>query len=168
MSWWASGVHRLTTPIPKSSTGTIRRDTAIIRPCSAPSVFSVSQVPPSSRREMALIGPIVSNEVFFFVAILALAGAMLLMEYRKRRATLDDVVRHIRYWCDLIGDARHIGLGTDMDGGLGREEIPSQITTSADLPRVADALAAADFGDADVRAIMGANWIEFFRRSLGN
>jgi high-affinity Fe2+/Pb2+ permease len=47
--------------------------------------LSESQILPSSRQEMALIGPIVSNEVFFFVAILALAGAMLLMEYRKRR-----------------------------------------------------------------------------------
>ena len=47
--------------------------------------LSESQVLPSSRQEMALIGPIVSNEVFFFVAILALAGAMLLMEYRRRR-----------------------------------------------------------------------------------
>ena len=48
--------------------------------------LSESQVLPSSRREMALIGPIVSNEAFFFVAILALAGVMLLMEYRRRRA----------------------------------------------------------------------------------
>jgi len=48
--------------------------------------LSENQVLPSSRREMALIGPIVSNEAFFFVVILALAGAMLLMEYRKRRA----------------------------------------------------------------------------------
>jgi high-affinity iron transporter len=47
--------------------------------------LSESQVLPSSRQEMAWIGPIVSNEVFFFVVILALAGAMLLMEYRKRR-----------------------------------------------------------------------------------
>ena len=47
--------------------------------------LSESQVLPSSRTEMALIGPIVSNEVFFFVAILALAGTMLLMEWRRRR-----------------------------------------------------------------------------------
>jgi len=47
--------------------------------------LSESEVLPYSRQEMAVIGPIVSNEVFFFVAILALAGAMLLMEYRKRR-----------------------------------------------------------------------------------
>ena len=52
--------------------------------------LSESQVLPSSRQEMALIGPIVSNEVFFFVAILALAGAMLLMEYRRRRAPVLD------------------------------------------------------------------------------
>ena len=58
--------------------------------------LSESQVLPSSRQEMALIGPIVSNEVFFFVAILALAGAMLLMEYRKRRTPALDGLRRRR------------------------------------------------------------------------
>lgn len=40
---------------------------------------------PSSSREMGLVGPVVKNESFFFVTILALAAAMLLMEWRKRR-----------------------------------------------------------------------------------
>src|ERR1019366_701679 len=48
--------------------------------------LSESQVLPSGPREMALIGPVVKNEVFFFVTILALAGAMILWEWRKRRA----------------------------------------------------------------------------------
>jgi membrane dipeptidase len=87
-------------------------------------------------------------------------------EYGKRRATLDDVVRHVRHVCDLAGDAGRVGLGTDMDGGLGREQIPVEIQTSADLPRVADALSAAGFSDDDVRRVMGRNWVEFFRRSL--
>lgn len=39
---------------------------------------------PSSRMEMRIVGPIVSNEVFFFITILALAGLMVLFEYRKR------------------------------------------------------------------------------------
>ena len=43
---------------------------------------------PASREEMALIGPIVRDDAFFFVAILALAGAMLLLEWRNRRATV--------------------------------------------------------------------------------
>ncbi|HWF65958.1 MAG TPA: Fe-S-containing protein [Acidobacteriaceae bacterium] len=39
---------------------------------------------PSSKTEMRIIGPIVSNQVFFFVTILALTGLMVLFEYRKR------------------------------------------------------------------------------------
>jgi FTR1 family protein len=48
--------------------------------------LSESQFLPSGPREMALIGPIVKNEIFFFVTILALAAAMILLEWRERRA----------------------------------------------------------------------------------
>ncbi|HVO79149.1 MAG TPA: Fe-S-containing protein [Terriglobales bacterium] len=39
---------------------------------------------PSSKREMAIIGPIVSNESFFVVTILALAALMVLFEVKRR------------------------------------------------------------------------------------
>jgi membrane dipeptidase len=87
-------------------------------------------------------------------------------EYGKRRATLADVTRHVQHVCDLAGNTTCVGIGTDMDGGLGREQIPVEITTSADLPRVAEALSAAGFGDEDVRRVMGANWLHFFNRAL--
>ena len=48
--------------------------------------LSESGLLPSSRTEMALIGPIVKNDIFFFVTILALAAALVLLEYRRRRA----------------------------------------------------------------------------------
>jgi high-affinity iron transporter len=47
--------------------------------------LSENGVLPSSKREMALIGPIVRNDLFFFVTILALAGMMVLFEYRRRQ-----------------------------------------------------------------------------------
>ncbi len=47
--------------------------------------LSEAGILPSSSREMALVGPVVKNESFFFVTILALAAVMLLMEWRKRR-----------------------------------------------------------------------------------
>jgi FTR1 family protein len=47
--------------------------------------LSESQILPAGPREMALIGPIVKNDVFFFVTILAMALAMMLLEWRKRR-----------------------------------------------------------------------------------
>ena len=87
-------------------------------------------------------------------------------EYGKRRATLADVAHHVRHICDLAGNANCVGIGTDMDGGLGREQIPKEITTSADLPRVADALSGAGFGDDAVRGITGGNWLRYFRRHL--
>ena len=75
-------------------------------------------------------------------------------------------MNHVRHMCDLIGNARHVGIGTDMDGGLGREQIPVEIQTSADLPRVADALSSFGFNDLDVRNILGLNWLRFFRSAL--
>jgi len=39
---------------------------------------------PSSKREMAIIGPIVSNDWFFFVTIFALAALMVLFEAKRR------------------------------------------------------------------------------------
>src|SRR5882757_3145487 len=46
--------------------------------------LSENGVLPSSTTEMRLIGPIVRNDLFFFVTMLALAGLMMLMEYRRR------------------------------------------------------------------------------------
>jgi high-affinity iron transporter len=47
--------------------------------------LSENGVLPSSKREMALIGPIVRNDVFFFVTILALAALMVLFEVKRRQ-----------------------------------------------------------------------------------
>jgi membrane dipeptidase len=87
-------------------------------------------------------------------------------EQGKRRATLSDVVAHVKRICELTGSANHVGIGTDMDGGLGREQIPQEIQTSEDLPRVAEALSTAKFSDQDVLGIMGSNWMRFFQQHL--
>jgi FTR1 family protein len=47
--------------------------------------LSENGVLPSSKREMALIGPIVRNDLFFFITILALTAMMVLFEYRRRQ-----------------------------------------------------------------------------------
>jgi high-affinity iron transporter len=46
--------------------------------------LSESGVIPSSKREMALIGPIVRNDLFFFVTIVALAALMVLFDAKRR------------------------------------------------------------------------------------
>jgi len=46
--------------------------------------LSENGVLPSSQAEMRLIGPIVRNDLFFFVTMLALAGLMILLEQKRR------------------------------------------------------------------------------------
>jgi FTR1 family protein len=48
--------------------------------------LSENGILPSSQTEMRLIGPIVRNDLFFFVTILALTGLMVLFEMRRRAA----------------------------------------------------------------------------------
>ena len=47
--------------------------------------LSEAGVIPSSRTEMAIVGPIVSNEWFFFVTIIALAALMILFDAKRRQ-----------------------------------------------------------------------------------
>jgi high-affinity iron transporter len=47
--------------------------------------LSENGVLPSSRQEMAIIGPIVRNDFFFFITILALAALMVLFEMKSRQ-----------------------------------------------------------------------------------
>src|SRR5579884_2951957 len=47
--------------------------------------LSENGILPSSKQEMALIGPIVRNDLFFFVTILALAALMILFDQRRRQ-----------------------------------------------------------------------------------
>jgi membrane dipeptidase len=79
---------------------------------------------------------------------------------------LDLVVRHIDHICQLAGDALHAGLGSDIDGGFGRDETPLELDTVADLARLADALRSAGYKEEDVINIMGGNWRRLLERAL--
>jgi len=51
--------------------------------------LSENGVLPSSRQEMALVGPLVRNDIFFFVTIFALAALMVLFDARRRQPAPD-------------------------------------------------------------------------------
>jgi membrane dipeptidase len=78
--------------------------------------------------------------------------------------TLADVAAHIDHICQVTGSCRHAALGTDLDGGFGREGTPHDLDTIADLQKFSDLLARRGYGDDEVAAIMHGNWIRFLRR----
>jgi membrane dipeptidase len=79
---------------------------------------------------------------------------------------LERMVQHIDHICQLTGDALHVGLGSDIDGGFGRDETPVELETVADMPMLADALCGAGYSEEDVVRIMGGNWQRFLERAL--
>lgn len=82
-------------------------------------------------------------------------------ESTNEDVTIADVVDHIDYICELAGSARHVALGTDLDGGFGREQSPSDLDTIADLQKVATLLAGRGYTEEDIEAIMYGNWHRF-------
>ena len=91
--------------------------------------------------------------------------------WRKGGAHKEDVslavaVDHVRHMCDLAGDTRHVGIGSDFDGGFGVESAPQEIDTVADLQKFGEALSAANFGDGDIERILSGNWLRVLRNAL--
>jgi membrane dipeptidase len=82
------------------------------------------------------------------------------------QCTLERVVDHIDHICQLAGNARHCGMGTDLDGGFGKEQTPCDLDTIADLPAVAEILTRRGYSQADVDGIMCGNWLRFFGQAL--
>jgi membrane dipeptidase len=75
--------------------------------------------------------------------------------------TLDEHLRrHTNHIAVLVG-WKHVGIGSDLDGGFGREESPLEIDTVADLYKVG-AVVPFEFREA----VLGANWLGFLRSSL--
>ena len=85
----------------------------------------------------------------------------------KEAVALRDVAAAIDHVCQVVGDARHVGLGSDFDGGFGAESTPAGIETVADLRKIAPVLLEMGYGEEDVAAVMGENWLRVLRAALG-
>ena len=84
--------------------------------------------------------------------------------YNENIVTLADVVNHIDHICQLAGNSHHTAIGSDLDGGFGREESPLDLDTIADLQKIPPMLAKRGYTDTDIANIMHGNWIRFLRR----
>ena len=83
----------------------------------------------------------------------------------RANVTLETVANHIDRICQIAGDARHCGIGSDLDGGFGREQCPSDVQTIADLARLPEVLAARGFSVENVQHIASGNFVRFLRNA---
>jgi membrane dipeptidase len=79
--------------------------------------------------------------------------------------TLEVLIDHLDHICQLAGNARHIGIGSDLDGAFGTEQSPADLDTIADLQRVPDLLRRRGYTEADIQNVMHGNWLRFLREA---
>jgi membrane dipeptidase len=76
------------------------------------------------------------------------------------------VADHVDHVCQLACSARHVGIGSDLDGGFGTEQTPHDLNSIDDLHRLEDLLAARGYGEAAIDGIFFQNWLQFFTDAL--
>jgi membrane dipeptidase len=80
--------------------------------------------------------------------------------------TMEHIIAQIDYICQRVGDALHVAIGSDFDGGFGLDKIPIGLDSIADLRLIGDALGFRGYTQDDVDAIMGKNWLTKLRMAL--
>ncbi|MGK2861289.1 MAG: dipeptidase [Chitinophagaceae bacterium] len=78
---------------------------------------------------------------------------------------LEIVIDHLDHICQLAGNTLHIGIGSDLDGGYGREQSPYDLETIADLQNLPPLFKKRGYTEDDIENIMHGNWLRFLRKA---
>lgn len=77
--------------------------------------------------------------------------------------SLEAVADQIDHICQLAGNTDHAAIGSDLDGGFGREQCPHDLDTIADLQKIPSLLRKREYSEENTRCIMHRNWLRLFR-----
>ena len=78
---------------------------------------------------------------------------------------LEKAVDHIDHICQLAGNSLHVGLGSDLDGGYGKEQSPHDLETIADLQQFPSLMQRKGYSETDIENLMHGNWLRFLRNA---
>jgi membrane dipeptidase len=76
------------------------------------------------------------------------------------------ICEHIDHICQIAGNARHVGIGTDLDGGYGTEQTPMDLDSIADLVTLTKPLADRGYSAEEIDGIFSGNFLRFLREHL--
>jgi membrane dipeptidase len=82
-----------------------------------------------------------------------------------RGVSLTQVADNIDHICQLAGNSRHAGIGSDLDGAFGTEQCPVEVDTIADLQKLPALLAGRGHADGDIENICSGNFTRFLREA---
>lgn len=83
----------------------------------------------------------------------------------NEQCNLNVAIDHIDHICQLAGNSLHVGIGSDLDGGFGKEQCPYDLDTITDLDRMPELLKARGYSANDIENICNRNWLRFLKQS---
>ncbi len=86
---------------------------------------------------------------------------------RVAKRAMKAAIDHIDHICQLAGNCDHVAIGSDLDGGFGREWAPVDYDTIADLQKFLHLLERRGFKQEDIAKIAHGNLLRFFRKAWG-
>lgn len=104
----------------------------------------------------------------------ALDAWMMVPDWERKVSTpigtncnLEVMVDHIDHICQVAGNTDHVGIGSDLDGGFGKEQCPYDLESIADLGKVPALFAKRGYTQVDMEKLMHGNWLRFLRKHWG-
>ncbi len=78
---------------------------------------------------------------------------------------IEHIADHIDHICQLAGNAKHCGIGSDLDGGFGTEQSPLDLDTIADLQNLEGILESRGYSAGDIKGIFSENFLRVLREA---
>ena len=88
-------------------------------------------------------------------------------ESEKKKAdsvTVETVVDQIDHMVEVVGNADHIGLGSDFDGV---PMIAKGLEDASKLPNLTKALVARGYSDQEIKGVLGGNFLRIIKNVCG-
>lgn len=82
----------------------------------------------------------------------------------NNKATVDDIVKHISYIIDLVGED-YVGIGTDFDG-LSEENQVTDASRLKDIKILEEKLKDYGYSENCINKIMGENWLRVIMNNM--
>lgn len=82
-----------------------------------------------------------------------------------KNVTLQQLADNYDHICQLAGNSLHVAIGTDMDGGFGKEQSPADMDTIADLQKLPTLLLQRGYTQEDIENILHKNWLRFLKNA---
>lgn len=104
---------------------------------------------------------------------MAFDAIMMVHNWTHKRSTpqefglkMEKICEHVDHICQIAGNARHVGIGTDLDGGYGTEQTPMDLNSIADLHSLTAPLASRGYSPSDIDGIFHGNFLGFLQKHL--